>query len=98
MDQVRRSFDEGFKLQVVGMVKEQGLSVAQVCRDMAVGETAVRRWIQQLETQVPSQQSTHIRPTAEQRRIRQLEAENLKLKQDNDMLKKAAAYFAREIT
>ncbi len=39
----RRSFNAEFKLQVVQMIREQGLSVGDVCRDMQLGETAVRR-------------------------------------------------------
>jgi transposase len=35
--------------------------------------------------------------TAEQKRIRQLELENRQLKSDNDLLKKASAFFAREL-
>ncbi|WP_370686653.1 helix-turn-helix domain-containing protein, partial [Pseudomonas citronellolis] len=31
------------------MIKDQGLSITQVCRDMDLGETAVRRWVQQYE-------------------------------------------------
>ncbi|MCA1789402.1 MAG: transposase, partial [Thioalkalivibrio sp.] len=49
MERKRRSFDAGFKLQVARMVRDQGLSVGQVCRDMGLGETAVRRWVSQLE-------------------------------------------------
>jgi transposase-like protein len=40
MSRKRRSFDTEFKLQVVKMIKDQGLSVGQVCRDMSLGETA----------------------------------------------------------
>ncbi|WP_264674112.1 transposase [Laribacter hongkongensis] len=43
----RRTFDVEFKLQVVKMIKEQGLRISQVCRDLDIGETAVRRWIAQ---------------------------------------------------
>jgi transposase len=39
----RRTFDAEFKLQVVQMIRQQGLSVGEVCRDMKLGETAVRR-------------------------------------------------------
>ncbi|KAI3601484.1 transposase (fragment) [Cupriavidus taiwanensis] len=35
--------------------------------------------------------------TAEQQRIRQLEAENRQLREDNALLKKASAFFAREL-
>ena len=47
MSQKRKTFEPSFKLQVVQLIKEQGLSVAQVCRDMSLGETAVRRWLAQ---------------------------------------------------
>jgi transposase-like protein len=49
MSQKRRAFDSSFKLQVVRMIQEQGLSVGQVCRDMNLGEKAVRRWLKQIE-------------------------------------------------
>ncbi len=49
MKQKRRAFDASFKLQVVQMIRDQGLSVGQVCRDMGLGETAVRRWLTQLD-------------------------------------------------
>jgi transposase len=45
MSRVRKAFDVSFKLQVVKMIKEQGLSVPQVCQDMDLGPTAVRRWV-----------------------------------------------------
>ena len=40
----RRQFDSEFKLQVAGMVREQGLSVSQVCSDLKLVDSAVRRW------------------------------------------------------
>ncbi len=97
MSRKRRSFDASFKLQVVQMIKDQGLSVTQVCRDMDLGETAVRRWIQQYEAELSGQAGIGKPLTAEQQRIRQLEAENRQLKQDNELLKKASAFFAREL-
>ncbi|WP_036594093.1 transposase, partial [Ottowia thiooxydans] len=39
----RRSFDAAFKLQIVKMIREQHLSVSQVCRDMELTDSAVRR-------------------------------------------------------
>ena len=79
------------------MVKEQGLSVTQVCRDMALGETAVRRWIKQFEDEQTGSPGIGKPLTAEQQRIRQLETEVRQLRQDNDLLKKASAFFAREL-
>ncbi len=87
----RRTFDDSFKLQVVKMIKDQGLAVPQVCRDLNIGETAVRRWVQQYEAEQLGETGIGKPLTAEQQRIRQLEQENRQLKMDNDVLKKATA-------
>ncbi|PIF52210.1 transposase [Pseudomonas sp. 29] len=97
MTKKRRAFDDSFKLQVVKMIKDQGLTVTQVCQDLNIGETAVRRWVQQYEAEQLGQAGIGKPLTAEQRRIRQLEQENRQLKMDNDILKKATAFFAREL-
>ena len=93
----RRSFDEEFKLQVVKMIKDEGLSVGQVCRDLDLGETAVRRWLAQFEAELSGQRGIGKPLTAEQQRIRALEAEVRQLREDNTLLKKASAFFAREL-
>ncbi|EJN29124.1 transposase [Pseudomonas sp. GM80] len=97
MTKKRRAFDDSFKLQVVKMIKDQGLTVTQVCQDLNIGETAVRRWVQQYEAEQLGQAGIGKPLTAEQQRIRQLEQENRQLKMDNDILKKATAFFAREL-
>lgn len=93
----RRTFDASFKLQVVQMIREQGLSIAQVCRDMKIGQTAVRRWLAQISAEQQGLAGIGKPLTAEQQRIRQLEAENRQLRGDVDLLKKASAFFAREL-
>lgn len=90
-------FDASFKLQVVQMVRERGLSVAQVCADMRLGATAVRRWMAQADAEQAGQAGIGRPLTSEHQRIRQLEAEVKQLRMDNDILKKASAYFAREL-
>ncbi len=64
---------------------------------MSIGETAVRRWVKQVEAEQLGNSGIGKPLTAEQKRIRQLELENRQLKSDNDLLKKASAFFAREI-
>jgi transposase len=51
MSKNRRTFDASFKLKVVQLIRDQGLSVGQVCRDMKLGETAVRRWVAQFDAE-----------------------------------------------
>ena len=97
MSRTRREFETSFKLQVVQMIKEQGLTVAQVCQDMDIGGTAVRRWLRQYEAEELGLSGIGKPLTSEQQRIRQLEEENRQLKQDKDLLKKASAFFAREL-
>lgn len=97
MKKQRRTFDASYKLQVVRMIVDQGLSVVQVCQDQKLGETAVRRWIAQYQAESQGLPGIGKPLTAEQQRIRQLEAELRQLKQDNDILKKASAFFAREL-
>ena len=94
---VRREFDTSFKLEVVRMVKDQGLPVSDVCRSMDLGETVVRRWVKQFETELNGQPGIGKPLTVEQQRIRQLGTENRQLRMDNDLLKKASAFFAREL-
>ena len=94
---VHREFDTSFKLEVVRMVKDQGLPVSDVCRSMDLGETVVRRWVKQFETELNGQPGIGKPLTVEQQRIRQLETENRQLRMDNDLLKKASAFFAREL-
>ena len=93
----RRTFDEAFKLQVVQMIRQQGLSIGDVCRDMRLGETAVRRWLAQAGEEAAGRPGLGKPLTAEHQRIRQLEAENKQLRGDVDILKKASAFFAREL-
>ena len=97
MNQKRRIFDAHFKLQIVSMIRDQGLSINQVCQDMSIGETAVRRWLKQAEAEQTGGRGIGKPLTAEQQRIRQLEAENRQLRLDNTILKKASAFFAREL-
>ena len=81
------------------MVKAQGLSIAQVCKDMKLGESAVRHWLFQFEAEQAGQGGIGKPLTAEHQRIRQLESdfENKQLRGDVDILKKASTFFAREL-
>lgn len=97
MTSKRTEYDASFKLEVARMVVDQGLSVAQVVASMGVGKTAVRRWADQYRAELNGQPGIGKPLTAEQQRIRQLEAEVRQLKSDNELLKKASAFFAREL-
>ena len=84
----RRAFDAAFKLQVVKMVRDQGLSVGQVCKDLNLVNSAERSWLTQFDEEMAGRSGIGKPLTVEQQRIRQLEAENHQLKSDNALLKK----------
>lgn len=87
MARERRQFDASFKLEVARMVKDQGRSVSEVCRSLSLGETAVRRWVAQYEAEQAGGPGIGKPLTAEQQRIRELEAQVRRLQEDNDILK-----------
>lgn len=93
----RKNYDAAFKLEVARMVVDQGLAVNQVAKEMNVGRTAVGRWADQYKAELLGQSGIGKPLTSEQQRIRQLEQENRQLRSDNDLLKKASAFFAREL-
>jgi transposase len=97
MRKQRRSFDTNFKLEVVKMITEQGLSIQNVCQSMSLGPTAVRRWVEQYSAEQSGQPGIGKPLTPEQQRIRQLEQENRQLRGDVEVLKKASAIFVREL-
>ena len=92
----RGQFSREFKLEAVRLVKERGVSVAQASRDLEVHENVLRKWMREA-TADPQQAFPGqgvMKP--EQAELDRLRKENTKLRMERDLLKKAAAYFARE--
>ena len=50
MTRLRRSFTAEFKLEAASLVLDQGYSVPEASRSLDVGETVLRRWVQQLQS------------------------------------------------
>ena len=97
MTKRHKHYEAAFKLEVARMVADQGMSVAQVVTDMNIGRTAVSRWVEQYRAEQQGKPGIGKPLTVELQRIRQLETENRQLRSDNDLLKKASAFFAREL-
>lgn len=85
----RRSFDASFKLQVVQMIKLQGLSVGQVCKDLRLVESVVKHRISQSEAEQACLPCIGKPITAKQQRIRQLESKNRQRRSDVERSKKS---------
>ncbi len=94
----RRIFTREFKLEAVKLVRERGVSVAQAARDLGLHENVLRKWIRALADDPAHPFPGHGQMRPEQAEIAALKKEVAKLKMERDILKKAAAYFAKEST
>ena len=92
----RRKFSREFKLEAVRLVRERGVAVAQAARDLDVHENVLRKWVKEFASDPGHAFPGHGQVKPEQLEIDRLRREVAKLKAERDILKKAAAYFARE--
>ena len=92
---LRRSFTPEFKAHTVELVRTSGKSVGEVCRDLDLTETAVRRWVAQADVDAGRRDGL---TSAEREELSRLRRENRVLRDERDILKKAAAFFAKETT
>jgi transposase len=89
----RRRFDSEFKEQAVRLVLDEGKSVGAVARDLDLTETALRTWVKR--TQADRTKGRTGLTTAEREELARLRKENRVLQEEREILKKAAAFFAR---
>jgi transposase len=94
----RRTYTCEFKAEAVKLITEQGYSVAEASRSLDVGETLLRSWKAALEQKGPDAFPGNGRLPAHEEELRRLRAENKRLLVEREILKKAAAFFAREAT
>ena len=91
----RRSFTPEFKAEIVELCQQGDRSIGQVAQDFDLTESAVRNWIAQAE------QDNGVRAddgltSDEKAELAALRRENRRLREDNEILKRATAFFARE--
>jgi transposase len=94
----RRKFSREFKLEAVKLVRARGVSVAQAARDLDVHENVLRKWVREFGADPMQAFPGHGQMKPEQQEIERLRREVTKLKAERDILKKAAAFFAKEAT
>jgi transposase len=92
----RRQFSREFKVEAVRLVKDRGVSVAQAARDLDVHESVLRKWIRELAADPRQAFPGEGVMKPEQAEIDRLKKEVIKLRMERDILKKAAAFFAKE--
>ena len=90
----RRRFDDDFKAKAVRLVLDEGRSVGSVARDLDLTETALREWVKRARAD-RTQGKTGL-TTAEREELARLRKENRILREEREILRKAAAFFANE--
>jgi len=97
MEKVPRSvYTKEFKEEAVKMVAEGGLSIPEVSRRVSVNESSIRYWIKRAKEGGLWNGGEQRPVTAEQMEVARLRREVAELKMEREILKKAAAYFAKE--
>jgi transposase len=90
----RRFFTKEFKAEVVALVRQPGNTAAGVARDLDLTETAVRDWVKQAD--IDDGHRDDGLTTVERAELAQLRKEVRVLREERDILKRAAAFFAGE--
>lgn len=93
----RRRYSEEFKADAVNLVEEQGYGVSEAARGLGIDRSILARWRRECREQTIGSSS---RPNEDERdaELRQLREENRKLRIEREILKKAAAFFANELS
>jgi transposase len=90
----RRKFTREFKISAVKLVNEQGYSIPEAAKSLGVDANSIRGWVDKLGTEAEG-----LAPSGEgamAAELRRLRKENARLLIEREILKKAAAFFARE--
>jgi transposase len=90
----RRTYDPAFKERAVAMASESG-NIAETARQLGVGYSLLNSWRNAAEL-ARSQGHGLAMALEEKARLAALERENAQLREENEILKKATAYFARD--
>ena len=93
MTEHRRKFSPQFRAEAVQMVISTGKPIAQVARDLGIGDGTLGNWVNAWRRENPEPEQA-ISPV-ERARVKELEDEVARLRMENEFLKKAAAFFAR---
>jgi transposase len=95
MSTMPKAFPPEFRRDVVAVARKGGTSLRQVAKDFGISEACLHRWLKIADT------DDGIRPgttTAESAELRELRKRAKLLEQENEILRRAAAYFAKEIS
>jgi transposase len=94
MTDERKNYTAEFKKEAVKLVIEKGYPVSEVAKNLGINETNIRRWINFSQTGI--KRSHHKQDEQKPDIIKLLEKKVRQLSMENEILKKATAFFAKE--
>lgn len=93
----RRKYTKEFKLDAISLVTEQGYNCAEAARSLDINSNILSRWIREANENKETAFRGNGRLTEEQLEIRRLREEVRRLHLEKEILKKATAFFAKEM-
>jgi transposase len=94
---LKRVYTAQYREAAVRQVIDVGRSAAEVARSLEMSEKTLANWVRQVRRgQAPVKRKADLRVSDAQAELARLRSENAQLRMDNEILKKAAAYFARQ--
>jgi transposase len=93
----RNKYSPEFKTEAINMVLNEGKSTDEVGKSLGVHPTSIRNWVTKYKENGTQSFTGNGNKTPAEKEISRLLKENKELKQERDILKKATAYFAKEI-
>jgi transposase-like protein len=91
----RRSFTPEFKAEAVRLCRAGDRSITEVANDLDLTETALREWVKRADEET-DQGSPEVLSSGERDELRELRKRVKRLEMEREILKKAAAFFAKE--
>ena len=88
-----RKYSQEFKEEAMNLVIESGYSQAEVARQLGIPITTLRQWLKKIRG---TDHSSSIELTDSAKEMKALRKENMRLRQEVEILKKATAFFAKE--
>ncbi len=89
-----RPYPKEFREGAIAMAREGERPVAEIAKELGIADSCLRNWLKQ--DQVDRRERSDGVSSAEREELRQLRRENARLRQEKEILRKAAAFFARE--
>ena len=90
---MNKHYPPEFKADVVAMALKGEVTKRQIAEDVGISEPTLHRWIRQFEVDQGEREGTS---SDEQAELRQLRRDKRRLEQENEILRRAAAYFAKD--